>query len=88
MAKPELHVQPGDLVHLTLENGDGMPHDVALPDYGVQTPQVSGHRDSRAVTFEIGEGITGEFPYFCTVMSHRQAGMEGRLIVDEEYGSG
>jgi nitrite reductase (NO-forming) len=33
------------------------------------------------VVFEAGD--PGEFAYFCTVSGHRQAGMEGKLIITE-----
>jgi len=39
--------------------------------------------DRGEFVFTKGERQTGVFPYFCTVPGHRQAGMEGKLIVRE-----
>jgi nitrite reductase (NO-forming) len=64
-----------------------MPHDVALPVFGIQSTQVSRQGDTTDVSFEIGAEAAGAFPYYCTVIGHRQAGMEGRLVVGDEPGS-
>jgi len=76
---PNLSVQPGDVVEITLTIGDGMLHDWAAPDLGVATEQISETGKQAVVTFQAGEA--GEYSYYCTVPGHRQAGMEGRLLV-------
>jgi nitrite reductase (NO-forming) len=81
VANPDLVVQQGSRVRVTLVNDDGMLHDFAVPDLNAQTTMVSAKGQSTEVVFEISEG--GEFAYYCTVPGHRQAGMEGRLIVSE-----
>jgi nitrite reductase (NO-forming) len=78
---PDLVVQPGATVYLTLLAGDAMAHDLAIPDLGVKTPLISGTGASATVTFEAPAGRTGRYSYLCTVSGHRQAGMEGALIV-------
>jgi len=70
--------QPGSTVQITLINADGMPHDLAIPDLGVQTTLITAKEQTTRVIFEINEA--GEFAYYCSVAGHRQAGMEGRLI--------
>jgi nitrite reductase (NO-forming) len=81
---PDLHVHPGDHVRLVLENGDGMPHDLAIPDLFAQSPMVSSQGERAELIFKVGEDNRGTFPYFCTVIGHRQAGMEGKLVVGNE----
>jgi nitrite reductase (NO-forming) len=81
VTNPELMAQPGDKVRVTLINGNGMPHDFAIPDLNAQTTMVTAKGQTTDVVFEISD--TGEFAYSCTVSGHRQAGMEGRLIVSE-----
>lgn len=76
---PDLAVQPGDVVEITLTIGDGMLHDWAAPDLGAATEQISETGKQTVVTFQAGE--QGEYDYYCTVPGHRQAGMQGRLLV-------
>jgi nitrite reductase (NO-forming) len=77
---PDLVARQGDTLHLTLINGDGMPHDFASPELKAQTTIVSAKGKTTDVVFETKD--TGEFAYYCTVPGHRQAGMEGKLIVE------
>lgn len=81
MTNPDLMAQPGDRIRVTLINDDGMPHDLAIPDLNAQTTMITAKGQTVDVVFEIRE--VGEFTYYCTVPGHRQAGMEGRLIVSE-----
>jgi nitrite reductase (NO-forming) len=66
-------------VRITLENGDGMMHDLAIPDLHVQTATALSEDSVVEVTFRPTE--SGSYVYFCTVSGHRQAGMEGTLVV-------
>jgi len=81
LINPVLVAQQGDKVRVILLNGDGMPHDFAIPDLNAQTTMVTTKAQTAEVVFEIG--AAGEFAYYCTVPGHRQAGMEGRLIVSQ-----
>jgi plastocyanin len=71
-------VTAGETVYIAVVNGDGIRHDLAIPDQGVQTPWVSGKNDTVSVAFT--PVASGVYPYFCN-FGHRQAGMEGALIV-------
>lgn len=79
LANPDLTVKAGERVRIDIVNGDGASHDLALPDLGRQTPPVIGKDKSASVTLTASAG--GVYPYICTVSGHRQAGMEGRLVV-------
>jgi len=78
VANPDLTVRSGERVRIDIVNGDGISHDLALPDLARQTPL--GTKD-RTVGVTFTAHTSGVYPYLCTVAGHRQAGMEGRLVV-------
>lgn len=79
LANPDLAVAAGETVHITLINGDGMMHDLAIPDLGTQT--AIALRQQATVDLTITPADAGVYTYICTVSGHRQAGMEGALVV-------
>lgn len=81
VVNPDLIVRPGDTVHILLTNGDGMPHDFAAPDFNAHSALVTTKGQTADLVFETH--AVGVSAYYCTVSGHRQAGMEGRLIVSE-----
>lgn len=78
---PDLHVPEGAVVQINLINGDGAIHDIALPDFNVDSDDISGKGSSTAVVFRVDKA--GEFKYLCTLPGHIQAGMIGKLIVGD-----
>jgi nitrite reductase (NO-forming) len=78
---PDLIVRSGDVMRVVIVNGDGVPHDFAIPALGAQTSLVTTKGQATDVTFEASE--IGVFAYYCAVSGHRQMGMEGKLIVRE-----
>ena len=81
VVNPELTAQPGDVVQLTLVNGDGVQHDWAIDGLDVATDIVTEQGASSVTVFRVNEA--GEYAYYCTVPGHRQAGMEGLLRIGE-----
>jgi nitrite reductase (NO-forming) len=81
VVNPDLTVQVNSAVHVIVINGDGMPHDLLVAGLGAQTPMVSGTGATTEVRFAVREDQVGTYNYYCTVAGHRQAGMEGELIV-------
>ncbi|RIK32162.1 MAG: nitrite reductase, copper-containing, partial [Chloroflexi bacterium] len=79
LINPDLSVQAGNIVQINVLNGDGVSHDLALPALGVQTALGMARDKMVSVTFKADQ--SGVYPYTCTVSGHRQAGMEGRLVV-------
>lgn len=79
---PALRIKPGETVQITLINGDGVDHDIVLPDLKVASEHVLTKNASTAISFKVDK--EGEYVYYCSVPGHRQAGMEGRLIVAKE----
>lgn len=81
LINPTLTANPGDVVKITLINGDGMLHDVAIDEFDIATDQFAGIDEQDSITFAVDQ--IGEFIYYCSVPGHRQAGMWGRLVVGQ-----
>jgi nitrite reductase (NO-forming) len=81
IVNPDLVVQSGDVVRLVLVNGDGMPHDLFLPNWDVKSDYVVKIGDKTEFVFEVGDMQPGSYVYYCTVPGHRQAGQEGKFVV-------
>jgi len=81
VVNPELRANPGDQVTIELVNGDGGTHDVSLPDFDALSDRLIRKGDRASVTFKVQR--SGEFDYFCTVLGHRAAGMEGKFVVGQ-----
>ena len=77
---PTLHVPEGAVVQITLVNGEGAEHDIALPELHVASQRVVGPGASSTLVFRAAD--IGTFAYFCTVPGHRAAGMEGKVQVE------
>src|SRR5207245_1083634 len=69
----------GDIVQIGLVNGDGIEHDVVFPDFNAATDRVNRKGASSVTVFRADKA--GEFAYFCSLPGHRQAGMEGKIVV-------
>ncbi len=78
---PTLTVRQGETVRIVLVNDDGMMHDLAIPGLNAQTSMTTSKGQNANVVFKVHR--SGEYVYYCTVSGHRQAGMEGKLIVSE-----
>lgn len=76
---PRLSVREGDVVQITLINGEGAEHDFVVPEFGTRSEFVSGVGSSTTLVFKAVK--VGSFSYYCTVAGHRAAGMEGLVTV-------
>ncbi|GAB4528857.1 MAG: hypothetical protein OHK0046_48180 [Anaerolineae bacterium] len=100
---PELVVNLGDTVRITVINGDRTLHDLKIDEFGVYTGEMI--EDEQTVTIEFVANQPGNFDYYCSIPGHRDIGMEGLLrvvgtvtvgdegameesLADEGYGSG
>ncbi len=79
VVNPMLTATEGQVVQITLINGEGAEHDIVLPDQNVASQHVAGKGAGTTVAFRAT--AAGEFVYFCSLPGHRQAGMEGRVVV-------
>jgi nitrite reductase (NO-forming) len=76
---PILTAVEGQVVQLTLINGEGAEHDIVFPDQNATSPRVTGKSASTTIAFRADK--SGDFVYFCSVPGHRLAGMEGQFLV-------
>lgn len=76
---PELVVNAGDTVRLTVINGDPLLHDLKIDEFGVYTGEML--EDEQTVTLEFVASQPGSYTYYCTVPGHREIGMQGQLTV-------
>ena len=76
---PTLKVPAGAIVQITLIDGDGAMHNLAVPKFKVLSDNVVGKNASTTVVFRAD--ANGSFDYYCNIPGHRAAGMEGRIVV-------
>jgi nitrite reductase (NO-forming) len=82
VVNPTLRAEPGQVVQVTLVNGDGALHDIVAPEFDAKSDQITGQGSSSVMVFEADEA--GEYTYWCSVPGHRAAGMEGLIQVGEQ----
>ena len=80
VANPTLRVKEGEVIRITLINGDGVVHNLAVPELGAYSSNVASVGEKTSVAFRAEQG---EYAYFCTIPGHREAGMIGKIIVEE-----
>jgi nitrite reductase (NO-forming) len=76
---PVLTATEGQVVQLTLINGEGAEHDIVFPDQDAKSPRVTGKGASTTTAFRATK--SGDFIYFCSVPGHQLAGMQGQFVV-------
>jgi nitrite reductase (NO-forming) len=79
VVNPTLRVNDGDVVQVSLVNNDGIEHDVVFPEFKAGTDRVNRKGASSVTVFRADQ--SGEYAYFCSLPGHRQAGMEGKIVV-------
>jgi plastocyanin len=72
----ELTASAGE-IEFEFDNPSTVPHAFEIEDQDVQTDEITG--DSATVTANLD---AGEYTFFCPVVGHREAGMEGTLTVE------
>ena len=82
IVNPELLAGEGDIVQLTLINGEGAEHDIVFPDQGVWSQHVVNKGASTTIAFRAK--AAGQSSYFCSLPGHRQAGMEGKFTIKSQ----
>jgi nitrite reductase (NO-forming) len=79
ISNPDLVVQLGQTVHITVINSDPVLHDMKIDAYAVTTGELTAAGQTGEFTFVASQA--GIFPYYCSAPGHMQAGMVGNLIV-------
>ena len=81
VSNPTLVVNPGDVVKITVINGQATEHDLTIDEFGVFTGSLTEQDQEGAITFVADK--EGTFNYYCKVPGHSAAGMVGVLQVGE-----
>jgi nitrite reductase (NO-forming) len=76
---PILSAAEGQVVQVTLINGEGAEHDIVFPDQDARSTRITGRESSTVLVFRATR--VGDFIYFCSVPGHQLAGMEGKFLV-------
>jgi uncharacterized cupredoxin-like copper-binding protein len=74
----KLTIKAGDTVRVLLDNPDSIPHAFDIPELGVGLAVIPG----AAIEIELIANEPGTYIYFCGIPGHREAGMEGVLVVE------
>jgi uncharacterized cupredoxin-like copper-binding protein len=75
---PELRVKAGETVTLNLANSDLLPHSFDVDEFAVHV-SMPGHDQVQAV---FTPTKPGDYPFYCGIPGHQEAGMVGTLIVE------
>jgi len=86
VTNPTLNIPENAFVQITIINGDGALHDFVIDEFGVKSDQILGVDASTVISFQASE--RGEYFYYCSIPGHRQAGMEGRIVIGEPQARG
>ena len=77
---PTLLANKGDVVRITITNGELMTHDIAMEKLGIKSKVLLEKGSSASIIFKAEKSDT----YYCTIPGHRAAGMVGKFdVVDE-----
>ncbi len=74
----EITVAKGDVVRIVLQNTNGT-HDLRIDEFNVAT-KILKTGEEQMVEFIADK--TGRFEFYCSIGTHRQMGMKGKLIVE------
>jgi nitrite reductase (NO-forming) len=78
---PLLSAAEGQVVQITLINGEGAEHDIVFSDQGPAgtSAHIVGKGASTSIAFAASKA--GDYLYYCSVPGHRLAGMEGKFLI-------
>jgi len=78
----EMNVKAGQTVRVLLDNPDSIPHAFDIPELGVGLAVLPG----ASIEIEFVATESGTYTFFCGIPGHREAGMEGLLVVERQSG--
>lgn len=87
VVNPELTAAEGDIVQLTLINGEGAEHDIVFEGQGADGSDLASQhvRDKgSSTTIAFRARSVGAMTYYCSLPGHREAGMEGGFTVSPQ----
>ena len=77
--QPTLRVEPGQRVHLSLNNRGVIEHNLHVDG----APAVLDAKPGQIAQADVAFDQPGTYEFFCSIPGHREAGMNGQLIVGE-----
>lgn len=75
----EIRVKKGERVVVVFASKGKFPHDWVVDEFNLRTQRISGDITD---SVEFTADKAGTFEYYCSVGTHRQMGMKGKLIVE------
>ena len=80
---PTLRVKVGDVVRIVVTKGDtdGIQHDIYIEGVDMHVEEHLKNKGDKIEMVFKAEKV-GQYKYYCTVPGHREAGMEGLLVVE------
>jgi|FLOH01.1.fsa_nt_gi putative membrane-bound dehydrogenase-like protein len=72
---PILQANKGEVIRITIENGEILTHDIAMVNAGVKSETIVDEGATTSITFTAEASDT----YYCSIPGHRTAGMEGKF---------
>jgi nitrite reductase (NO-forming) len=79
VVNPKLSAHEGDVVQITLINGEGAEHDIVFEGHQAASQHVVAKGASTTLAFRAR--AAGDYTYFCSLPGHRDAGMSGTFSV-------
>jgi nitrite reductase (NO-forming) len=81
---PLLSAAEGQVVQVTLINGEGAEHDIVFDNQGPagSSAHIVGKGASTSIAFPAAKA--GDYVYYCSVPGHRLSGMEGKFLVSPQ----
>lgn len=79
VVNPELTANMGDVVHITLINADGLPHDFRIDELGISSGILQNIGEQVELSFLIDR--PGNFAYYSAYLTNRRSGMEGIIRI-------
>lgn len=78
---PLLSAAEGQVVQVTLINGEGAEHDIVFANQGAggASPHIVGKGSSTNIAFVASKA--GDYLYYCSIPGHQLAGMQGQFLV-------
>src|SRR5262245_9083496 len=76
---PVLSAAEGQVVQITLINGEGAEHDIVFPAQNAKSARITARGASTTLAFRAEKA--GDFTYVCSVPGHELAGMQGQFLV-------
>ncbi len=84
ITNPDLPIEVGDRVTITMIMGEANLHDITVEYYNVATSQLTEDGSEDFLTFIAS--AEGTFAYYCSIPGHRAGGMEGNIIIGSGQG--